>query len=228
MMSNSPESLQDHIQPGSDLTKAVAALLCADDRQEVISTSESEVSDFRFNRKGEVLEARVYDKLVERLQQEGLQVRHRRTISLEPAQWPVVPNTVVTQRSFMKNSRKFTCRTTHAGNAAVVFVQKADLRFGFINTIWDQSLSGTIRRHVLITPLKPLSKDDADRNPFLRDCGLACDIVYNSPEADVLLGLGDIVLHAASRVRPVSTFDINHEIVIYHILDRGHTFPLYR
>jgi hypothetical protein len=147
---------------------------------------------------------------------------------LEPVQLPVVPNTVVTQRSFTKHSRKFTCRTTHAGNAAVVFSQRAEIRFGFINTIWDQSLSGTIRRHVLVTPLKPLSKEDADRNPFLRERGLACNIVYNSPEADVLLGLGDIVSHAAFRVRPASTFDINQEIVVYHILDRGHTFPLYR
>ena len=155
---------------------------------------------------------------------EGLQVRHRRSIILKPMQLPVVPNTVVIQRSFIKDSRKFTCRTTHAGNAAV---ERAEIRFGFTNTIWDQSLSDTIRRHVLVTPLKPLSKEDADRNPFLRERGLACNIVYNSPEADVLLGLGDIVSHAAFRVRPASTFDINQEIVVYHNLDRGHTFPLY-
>jgi len=226
-MLDSPESQRDRVQPASDLTQAVAALLCADDRQEGLFKTGSEVNDFRFNRKGEVLEERVYDKLVERLQEEGLQVRHRRIVSLESMQWPVVSNTVVTQRSFIKNSRKFTCRTTHAGNAAIVLLQRSEIRFGFINTIWDQSLSGTIRRHVLVTPLKPLSKDDAHRNPFLRERGLACNVVYNLPEADILLGLGNIVSHAAFRVRPAFTFDINQEIVVYHILDRGHTFPLY-
>jgi hypothetical protein len=101
------------------------------------------------------------------------------------------------------------------------------VKFGFINTIWDQCIGGIVRRHVLVTPLKTLDSEDGLRNPFRGWPGLACDIVYNIFEEDEVISPVDIITHAAFRVRPVDAFGIGKETVVFHSLDRGGTLPLY-
>jgi hypothetical protein len=101
------------------------------------------------------------------------------------------------------------------------------VKFGFINTIWDQSIGGIVRRHVLVTPLETLDADDRQKNPFSGWPGLACDIVYNTFEEDEVISPVDIITHAAFRVRPVNTFGIGKGIVVFHKLDRGSVLPLY-
>lgn len=120
-----------------------------------------------------------------------------------------------------------TVGSTHPGNAAELFYMGGVARLGFINTIWDQSIGGVLRRHVLMTPLKLLDTEDNARNPFLCWPGLACGVVYNIFEDDVVISPKNIIAHAAFRVRPASTFNIDKEIVVFHNLDRGRKIPLY-
>jgi hypothetical protein len=110
---------------------------------------------------------------------------------------------------------------------AVLFYIGRAIRLGFINTIWDQSIGGVVRRHVLMTPLKLLDPEDAAKNPFLAWPGLACGIVYNVFEDDIAISPKDVIAHAAFRVRPASTFSIDKETVVSHSLDRGCKIPLF-
>jgi hypothetical protein len=79
-----------------------------------------------------------------------------------------------------------------------------------------------------MTPLKVLEPNDWHKNPFTDWPGLACDIVYNIFDDDEVISPSDVVTHAAFRVRPVNTFGIDKETVVFHRLDRGGTLPLYK
>lgn len=191
---------------------------------------EEPITDNRYNYKGEVLEESVYDKLVKRLQADGTAVVHRSSVNARAIGYTkdaTVPRHVVTQRSFSKDDRKYTCRSTHPGSAAVLFQLDGVTRFGFINTIWDQSISGIVRRHVLVSPLKVMNSEDEAKTPFSGLPGLACGVVYNISEEDVLITTREVIVHAAFRVRPACTFGISCEIVLYHNLDRGRRVPLF-
>lgn len=215
------------------LSEAIAAILFANDSAEDptgATAADRFTTDNHFNTLGEALEEAVYDKLVVRLQAEDVEVFHRRqkgSSGPNRGSAVAVPRFVVTQRSFSVGPRKFTCRSTHPGNAAVLFYIGRAIRLGFINTIWDQSIGGVVRRHVLMTPLKLLDSEDAAKNPFLNWPGLACGIVYNVFEDDTVISPNDVIAHAAFRVRPTSTFSIDKETVVFHSLDRGRKIPLF-
>lgn len=127
------------------------------------------LTDNRYNFKGELLEGSEYDKLVKRLQADGGAVINRCNVNIQTTgdnKEHTVPRHVVTQRSFTKGGRKYTCRNTHPGSAAVLFQLNGVTSFGFINTIWDQSISGVIRRHVLVSPLKVMDSKAEAKSPF--------------------------------------------------------------
>lgn len=96
-------------------------------------------TDNHFKTLGEALEEANYDKLIARLQADGVVVYHRKLKGPPGKNQGIraaVPRFVVTQRSFSFGSRKFTCRSTHPSNAAALFRMGDDARLGFNNTIW--------------------------------------------------------------------------------------------
>lgn len=72
-----------------------------------------------------------------------------------------------------------------------------------------------------MTTLRLLVSEDNAKNPFLCWPALACGVVHNTFEDDVVITPKDVIAHVAFRARPASTFSNDKEIVVFHNLDRG-------
>ena len=122
---------------------------------------------------------------------------------------PALSPSVVSQKAFENNRKRYTICKNHKGNSQVEFFLGKDQRFGEIESIFiSRQVEG--KTWVIVKPFKEVQRNE---DPYREYPDLNCRLVQADWEALVVIDTEAIIGHAAMLKHQSGTFGIKTETI---------------
>jgi hypothetical protein len=214
-------SIQSSIASGNPSSKTLRILVSQHTQTDVEAEplTMSTVAETQYNGQGTNLPSQMYDLILRHINMLHplSSFRHFKNLP-HPIDANVLPKMAVPLHHIKYKERNYSTFSIHSGNSSISYRSKnGSVDAGFITAIWSQVLMGKLHSFIVVSPHKPLSADDEQRNPYQSKLGFCATLVYSQqPESHdkVVVEQEQIIGHVAYYIRPQGTFGIKEETMV--------------